>query len=138
MDDLVKEQMQNCPHLKDKMQKQLDQQKKMPAPKAPKPAPKAPEPAPIRAQAKVVEQAKKKPEPEQKEETKEDAKSKNFLGMYWEQMNILIKSSEETKQRMEKLHQENRTMNTNMVKLLRRVETLETKVEATNSSIPEF
>ena len=95
-------------------------------------------PAPIRAQAKVVKQAKKKPEPEQKKEAKENDKSKNFLGMYWEQMNILIKSSEEAKQRLEKLHQENRTMNTNMVKLLRRVELLENKVESSSNSIPEF
>ena len=122
--DLVKEQMQNCPHLKQQIQKQLD--KKMP-PKA----------APVRAQAKVVE-ANKKPQPKKKEEAKQDDKQKNFLGMYWEQMNILIKSSEEARQRLEKLHTENRTMNTNMVKLLRRVETLENKVESTNASIPEF
>ena len=128
MDDLVKEQMQNCPHLKDQIQKQLDKKKKMPELT----------PAPIRAQAKVVKQAKKKPEPEQKKEAKENDKSKNFLGMYWEQMNILIKSSEEAKQRLEKLHQENRTMNTNMVKLLRRVELLENKVESSSNSIPEF
>jgi hypothetical protein len=128
MEDLMNDQIKNCPHLKDKIQKQLDQQKKMPAPK----------PAPVRAKAKVVEQAKKEPKQDQKKEVKEDAKSKNFLGMYWEQMNILIKSSEETKQRMEKLHQENRTINTNMVKLLRRVEALENKVESSSASIPEF
>lgn len=117
----MKDQIKNCPHLKDKIQKQLDQQKKMPAPKA---------------QAKVVEQAKQKPEPPQNKEAKEDDKSKNFLGMYWEQMNILIKSSEEAKQRLEKLHQENRTMNTNMLKLLKRIEKLETGSSA--ASIPDF
>ena len=118
MNDLVKEQMQNCPHLKIK-----------------KTAEPAPEPAPV----KVPEQAKKEPEPEKKEEVEENDKSKDkFLELYCEQMNILIKASEETKQNVEKLHSENRTMNGNMIKLLRRVETLETKVESTNNSIPEF
>jgi predicted RNase H-like nuclease (RuvC/YqgF family) len=133
MEDLMKDQIKNCPHLKDKIQKQLDQQKKMPAPKAP-----LPKPAPVRAKVEVVEQAKKKPEPKENKEAKENDKSKNFLGMYWEQMNILIKSSEETKQRLEKLHTENRTMNTNMVKLLKRVEMLESRVESSSASIPEF
>lgn len=123
MDDLLKEQMVNAPHLKQQIQKQLD--KKMP-PKA----------APVREKAKMAEQAKKKPEPE-KEAAKDD-KQKNFLDLYWQQMNILIKASEETKQKMEKLHTENRTINTNMVKLLRRVEVLESKMESTNASIPEF
>ena len=117
MDDLVKEQLENCPHLKVK-----------------KTAEPAPEPAPV----KVPEPAKKEPEPKKEEEVEEDVKSKDFLELYCEQMNILIKASEETKQNVEKLHCENRTMNGNMVKLLRRVETLETKVESSSNSIPEF
>jgi chromatin segregation and condensation protein Rec8/ScpA/Scc1 (kleisin family) len=125
----MKDQIKNCPHLKDKIQKQLDQQKKMPAP--------SPKPAQTRAQVKVVKQAKK-PEPEKKKEAKKDVKQEDFLGIYYAQMEILIKASEETKQKIEKLHQENRTINTNMVKLLRRVETLENKVESSNASIPEF
>ena len=121
MDDLLKEQMINAPHLKEKIQQQLEMGKKMP-PKAPEPKaqepPKAPEPP--------------KPAPTNK------PKKENFLDLYWQQMNILIKASEETKQKMEKLHAENRTMNANMIKLLRRVETLENKVESSNASIPEF
>ena len=70
MNDLVKEQMQNCPHLKLK-----------------KTAEPAPEPTPV----KVPEPAKKEPEPEKKEKVEEDVKSKDFLEMYGEQMNILIK-----------------------------------------------
>ncbi len=61
-----------------------------------------------------------------------------FMDSYQEQMNILIKASEEAKAKHEKIQSENRKLHSNMVKLLKRVEKLEARVDSSAASIPEF
>ena len=59
-----------------------------------------------------------------------------FMDSFQEQINILIKSSEEAKAKSEKIQSENRKLHSNMVKLLKRIEKLEAGSSA--ASIPEF
>lgn len=59
-----------------------------------------------------------------------------FMQCYQEQMEILIKASEEAKAKSEKIQSENRKLHSNMVKLLKRIEKLEAGSSA--ASIPEF